>query len=93
MRFYQWIIAAACLTVVPPAYAQTPSEKRAVPEIRASLASPDIKNLLSIATHEKCNFRIEYKNGNDRSDTCNISLYSIKNRFFINAEIFGNNNT
>ena len=59
MRFYQWIIAAACLAGVSSAHAQTPSEKQAVPEIRAALASPDIKNLLSIATHEKCNFRIE----------------------------------
>ncbi|PYD80169.1 hypothetical protein CFR77_04220 [Komagataeibacter sucrofermentans] len=49
--------------------------------------------MLSIATHEKYRFCIEYKNWNDRYDTCNIFLYSINNRFFSNAEIFGNNNT
>lgn len=93
MHFHQWIMAAPCLAVASPVYAQTPSEELAVPQIRAALANPDIKNLLSIATHEKCNFRIEYKNGNDRSDTCNISLYSINNRIFVSTEIFGNNNT
>ncbi len=92
MRFYQWIMAAACLTVVPGAYASTPSEQQAVPEIRAAMASPDTKNLFSIATHEKCNVRVEYKNGSDRSDTCNVALYKVNNRLFISTEIFGNNN-
>ncbi|GBQ71448.1 hypothetical protein AA15237_1098 [Komagataeibacter xylinus NBRC 15237] len=92
-RFHQWIIAAACLSVVSGAYAYTPSEQQAVPEIRAAMANPDTKNLFSIATHEKCNVRIEYKNGPERSDTCNVSLYNVNRRLFISAEIFGNNNT